>query len=142
MKIQCPEKIIVCHLNINSIRNKFDALSFIIDTNIDILLISETKLGDSFSSPQFRLKGFCTPYTLDRNSKGGGLLLYFREDIPLNSGSTCNIETISVEIDLRKGEWLLACCYSPHKSLISSHLDYLNNILDMYSKLYENLVFL
>ena len=37
MKIQCPEKIIVGHLNINSIRNKFDALSFIIDTNIDIL---------------------------------------------------------------------------------------------------------
>ena len=44
MKIQCPEKMIVGHLNINSIRNKFDALPFIIDTNIDILLISETKL--------------------------------------------------------------------------------------------------
>ena len=102
MKIQCPEKIIVGHFNINSIRNKFDALSFIIDTNIDILLISETKLDDSFSSAQFRLKGFCTPYRLDRNSKGGGLLLYFREDIPsrfLNSGSTCNIETISAEIN-------------------------------------------
>ena len=41
MKIQCPEKIVIGHLNINSIRNKFDALSFIIDTNIDILLISE-----------------------------------------------------------------------------------------------------
>ena len=27
MKIQCPEKIIVGHLNINSIRNKFDLLS-------------------------------------------------------------------------------------------------------------------
>ena len=116
-----------------------------IDTNIDILLISETKLDDSFSSAQFRLKGFCTPYILDRNSKGGGLLLYFREDIPsrfLNSGSTCNIETISVEINSRKRKWLLTCCYNPHKSLISSHLDYLNNILDKYSKLYENLVFM
>ena len=82
MKIQCPEKITVGHLNINSIRNKFDALSFIIDTNIDILLISETKLDDSFSSAQFRLKGFCTPYRFDRNSEVGGLLLYFREDIP------------------------------------------------------------
>ena len=50
MKIQCPEKIIVGHLNINSIGNKFDALSLITDTNIDILLISETKLDDSFSS--------------------------------------------------------------------------------------------
>ena len=48
MKIRCPEKIIVAHLNVNSIRNKFDALSFIICINIDIILISETKLNDSF----------------------------------------------------------------------------------------------
>ena len=89
MKIQCPVKIIVVHLNINSIRNKFDVLSFIIDTN------------ESFPSVQFRLKGFCTPYRLDRNSKEGGLLLHFHEDIParfLNGGSTCNVETKSVEL--------------------------------------------
>ena len=101
--MQCTEKIIVGHLNINSIRNKFDVLSFIIDTNIDILLILETKLDHSFSLAQFRLKGFCIPYRLDRNSKEGGLFLYFCEDIPsrfLNSGSTCNIQTMSVEINL------------------------------------------
>ena len=46
-------------------------LSFIIDINIDIVLISETKLGASFTSDQFRLKGFCTPYRLVRNLKGG-----------------------------------------------------------------------
>ena len=49
MKIQSPEILIVGHLNINSIRNKFDESSFIIDTNIDILLTSESKLDDSFS---------------------------------------------------------------------------------------------
>ena len=118
MKIACPEKIIVSHLNINSIMNKSDPLSFIIDTNTDILLISETKLDDSFSSAQLSLKGFCTPYRLHRNSKGGGTLLYFRKDIPsrfLNIGSTCNIETISVEINLMKRKWLLTCCYNPQK---------------------------
>ena len=63
MKIQCPEKIIVGHLSINSMRNKFDALSFLTDTNTDILLISKTKkLDDSFFSAQFRLNGFCTPH--------------------------------------------------------------------------------
>ena len=103
IKIQCLEKITVVHLNINSIRSKFDTL-------LGILHISETKLDDSFSSAQFRLRGFCTSYRLDRNSKGGVLLLYFHEDIPsrfLNSGSTRNIETISVEINLRKRKWLL-----------------------------------
>ena len=74
MKFQCPEKIIVGHVNIDLIRNKFDALSFIIDTNIDILLISETKLDDSFFSAQVRLRGFCTPYRLDRK---GGVGFYY-----------------------------------------------------------------
>ena len=50
MKIQYLEKIIVSHLNISSIRNKFDALSFITDNNINILLVSETELDNSFPS--------------------------------------------------------------------------------------------
>ena len=100
--------------------------------SLSSLILIETYylFHDSFSSAQFRLKGFRTPYRLDRNLKGGGLLLYFREDIPsrfLNSDSTCNIETISIEINLRKMKWLLTCCYNPHKRLITSHLDYLNN---------------
>ena len=45
-------------------------------------------------------------------------------------------------VKLRKRKWLLTCCYNPYKSLISSHLDYLSNILDKYIKLYENLVFM
>ena len=118
IKIHCPEKIIVGHLNIDSLRNKFDALSFIIDTNIDILLISETKLDHLISFAQFRLKGFCTPYKLDMNSKGGGFISHFCKDIPsrfLNSGSRCNIETISVKVNLRKRNSLLTCCYNPQK---------------------------
>ena len=82
MKAQSSGKLILGHLNINSIRNKFEALKFIIDNNIDIFLISETKLDDSFPSAQFLIKGFSAPYRFDRNSKGGGLLAYVREDIP------------------------------------------------------------
>ena len=82
MKAQSSDKLILGHLNINSIRNKFEALKFIIDNNIDIFLISETKLDDSFPSAQFLIKGFSALYRVDRNSKGGGLLFYIREDIP------------------------------------------------------------
>ena len=35
---------------------------------------------------------------------------------------------------------LLICCYNRLKSLVSSHLDYLNNIWDNYCKSYENLI--
>ena len=41
-------KIIVGQLNINSIRNKFDFLAQQVKGNIDILMISETKLNESF----------------------------------------------------------------------------------------------
>ena len=77
-------KLIFAHLNINSIRNKFELLSEQIKGNVDVLMISETKIDDSFPVGQFLIEGFCTPYRLDRNSKGGGILLYVREDIPSN----------------------------------------------------------
>ena len=41
-------KIVVGHLNINSIRNKFDYLAHQVRGKIDILMISETKLDESF----------------------------------------------------------------------------------------------
>ena len=68
-------------VNINSLRNKFEALQFIINRNLDIILTSETKLDDSFPSVKFMLKNFGIPYRLDRNSNGGGLLLYVCEDL-------------------------------------------------------------
>ena len=54
-----------------------------LDENIDIFLISKTKLDDSFLSTQFKIEGFTTPYRYDRSDKGGGLILYIREDITL-----------------------------------------------------------
>ena len=52
IKIQSPDKLILGHLNINSVRNKFEAL--IIDNNIDLLLIYETKLDDSFPLAHYK----------------------------------------------------------------------------------------
>ena len=40
MKIPSPGKLILGHLNINSVRNKSEALKYIIDNNIDLILIS------------------------------------------------------------------------------------------------------
>ena len=71
-------------MNINSIRNKFELFSEHTKGNIDVLMISETKIDDSFPVGQFLIEGFCTPHRLDRNSEGGGVLSYVREDIPSN----------------------------------------------------------
>ena len=98
------------HPNINSVKNKSEALTYIIDNNLDLLPISETKLDDSFLIAQFHLKGFSVPYGYNRNVKSVGLLLYIRKDIQsksLISKSKYNTETLSVAVNLRKRKWFL-----------------------------------
>ena len=75
-------RLMIGHININSIRNKFEMLSNIIKDNLDILMISETKLDLTFSSNQFTIEGYAAPIRFDRNGRGGGIILYIREDIP------------------------------------------------------------
>ena len=49
---------------------------------LDILLVSETKIDDTFPEPQILIEDFSSPYRLDRTAKGGGISLHIREDIP------------------------------------------------------------
>lgn len=62
-------------------RNDFDFLVTIVNKNIDIFLISETKIDFSFPTAQFQIEGYAAPYGLDKDMHGGNLLLYIREDI-------------------------------------------------------------
>ena len=77
-------RIVLAHLNINSLRNKFDLLADQIKGNVDVLAILETKLDDSFPAGQFEIPGYAPPLRLDRNQNGGGILVFVREDIPVN----------------------------------------------------------
>ena len=91
--------------------------------NIDILLISETKLDSSFPTGQFLSNGYSEPFRIDQNSQGGGIMLYVREDIPSNlmGVETFPTEGFYLEINLRKKKWLLCCCYNPNKNNIQFH---------------------
>ena len=85
-------------------------IKYLIAENIDILLIAETKLNNTFPESQFLISGFQPPYREDRNEKGGGLLLYVREHIPskkLNINFYPKIEAFAIEINLKKKKWLL-----------------------------------
>ena len=42
-------KLVICHLNINSLSNKFDQLKLIIKNEVDILVIPGIKLDSSFA---------------------------------------------------------------------------------------------
>ena len=102
-------------------------------------MISETKLDPSFPTGQFYIHGFSEPYRFDRNSSGGGILLYIREDIPSKLILTkMTIEGFFVEINLRKKRWLLCCSYNPKKPLISEHLNEIGKNLDLLLSKYDN----
>ena len=132
-------KIVVRHLNINSIRNKFDFLAQQVKGNTDILIISETKLDESPPPPgQFLLDGYSIPFRFDRNGNGGGILLYIREDIlskllPMNKNSG-----FFVGINLpNKKKWLLSYSYNPTKIHISNQPAELSKSTDLYLTKYD-----
>ena len=75
LNISNPNNLIIGHLNLNSIRYKYECMNDIIDKNVDILLVSETKLNNSFPTGQFLMNGFHLPFRKDRTDQGGGLLL-------------------------------------------------------------------
>lgn len=44
--------------------------------------LTEIKLEESFPKGQFLFKGFSEPYRFNRSSKGDGIMLFVREDLP------------------------------------------------------------
>ena len=98
-------RLTIDHININSIRNKFEMLSNNTKGNLVILMISETKLDSTFPSNQFTVKEYAAPIWFDRNGSGGGILLYIREDIQaklLTPSLPKDFEGFFVELNLRK----------------------------------------
>ena len=48
---------------------------------IDILMITETRLDNSFPASQFLIQDFCTSFRLNLNKNCGGILLYIRSHV-------------------------------------------------------------
>ena len=77
---------------------------------------------------------------LDRDSLGGAILLYIREDIPSNlfEVETKLIEGFCVEINLLNDKWLINCSYNAHKIMKRNHLRALSEKLGCSS--YNNFI--
>ena len=116
----------------------------IIKDNIDIFMISESKLDDSFPDSQFLIEGFGKPFRLDRNRNGGGIMLFIRSDIPAKVISTDKnpFESFYVELNFRKKKCLLNCSYNPNNNNIELHLNCLSRSIDSLSSKYENIILL
>jgi exonuclease III len=63
---------LIAHLNINSLKSKYLEVQEILKRKlVDIFILSETKLDDSFNSNIFRYNGYKIDRR-DRNKFGGG----------------------------------------------------------------------
>ena len=111
-------------LNINALENKFEPLVSLVNGKRDVLRISETKIDATFPKEQFSIAGYPMHFRNDRNSHGGGLMLYLRDDIPCKQlkirESPAPIEAMFIETIIRKSKWLLVVGYNPHKERIAS----------------------
>ena len=119
------KKIIIAHLKINSIRNKFDFLADIVKDNIDILMAPESKLDDSFPDSQFWTEGFGKQFPLD-----GDIMLFIWSNIPAKVISTDKnpFESFYVKLNFRNKKWLFSCSYNPNNNNMESHLNCLSRI--------------
>ena len=126
--------------------NKFEQLHQLVNGSIDILIISETKIDETFPISQFYISGYSKPFKLDSITYGGGILIYVNENIPckilkLHSFAE-DIESIIFEINLHKRKWLLCGGYNPHKNSIEYFLDHISTALDTYVSSYDNILLL
>ena len=115
-------RVFIVHIDINSISSNFDMItSMVIKDNIDILMISETKIDSSIPQTQFRIGVYAPPFRYDRNSHDDGIFLFIREDIPAKIIIVTPLKKILkglfAELNFRKKKILFSFSYSPHKLL-------------------------
>ena len=143
LRVKYSNKIIMGHLNINSIRNKSELLPSLIGAKTDILIINETKLHATFPTNQFLIQRYSIVYRLDRNDKGGGIMLFVKDGtitFPLDRYSfPVRFEIICIEFNLQKKNWLIFCTYNPPNRLIKDYLKELGKPLNFTRKRVETL---
>ena len=98
-----PSKpITLAHVNINSITapDRLDELETFADTHdIDIMCLTETKLGNAVSSPLYYMDGFSQPLTKHRDRHGGGVAIYAKNNLAV---------TRLIDLELDAIEWIWA----------------------------------
>ena len=139
-------KVILGHLNINHLSGKFEDLRYVIKDKMDVLVLTETKIDDSYPTSHYFIEGFSPPFRLDRNANGGGVMIYVSDLIPCNQveflSRPNDVEGIFLELNLRKTKWLLMGGYNPSKHTISYFLNHISKNLDKRMGNYDNFILL
>ena len=95
-------RVLIDNLNNNPIRNKFDQLKDIVPKYINILILTETKLDETFLICQCLMDYLSQPYRFDRNKHGSEVMVYIWDIIPSkvleNHSCPNNIECLFIKL--------------------------------------------
>ena len=146
LKAKNSERLIIAQININALEHKFESLVSLIKDKVDIIMISETKVDESFPLSQFKIEGYSSPFRLDRNSHGGGIMIFFPDYLPCKKieefSLPADVEGIFIEMTIRKTKWLIISGYNPRKELTSYFLGHISKGLDKVLANYDNFLVL
>jgi hypothetical protein len=112
-----PRNFMIAHININSIRYKFNEIREMLDDKIvDLLLISETKLDQTFNDRLFTVGGY-KPLRRGRNCRGGGVMALMNSEFPIsrkNDTEFKDLENICLQVYINDRKWLvMGLCKPP-----------------------------
>ena len=137
-RLQNSKNIVIGHFNVNSLRNKFDAVEELVQNEIDIYFLSEKKKNRWSVSKSAIYDNYNNDYKLfrrDRNCHGEGILCYINENI---TSKTVNVEGIEkdceivlIEFSIKTRKWLCIGIYKPPLQNENNFLDNLSSVINM-----------
>lgn len=110
----------VFHLNVRSIRNKLDYIEDIAG-EYDVLCLSESHLDDQVHTDDLLLQGFHSPFRLDRNFAGGGVIIYVNNLLKVDRLPNLEHpgdEAIWLKVTLHNIDFIICTIYRPENSIL------------------------
>ena len=109
--------LVVCHLNIRSLVSKLEELQIFLEKHsvAHVMGLSESWLDKSVTDSEIAVPGF-RMHRMDRNRRGGGVLVYVSEDVRSVRRQDLEedgIEAVWIEARVKKTHVLLCNLYRP-----------------------------
>ena len=95
--------IVIGHLNVNSLRNKYEAVEELVQNKADICLLSENKIDEIFPNQQFMING----YKLFRRGRNCHIPSVNVE------GTVKECDIVLIEFSIKTRKWLFIDLYKP-----------------------------
>ena len=114
-------------MNINSIQNKFEELTEVINKiNAHIMFVSETKIDASYPNAQFKVPNYSL-YRNDRKKGGGGIMALISQSLvrtqlkPQADKTFKTLEIIAFEIKTDVDNMVIVGIYRPPRALCGEY---------------------